>query len=138
VVDARRLQRPWEAQRRLEFAEEDRLLAERNAAAAIEGKPLEYFYRSLYCPEEGMFRVAPPDLGLGTRQTVRVVPRPALLGRALKAGVQSDGQSRLDAAAAAVAAAEPQESRPDGRGRRGERRRTQPCSRCVFVSFLKL
>jgi len=30
------------------------------------GKPLEYFYRHLYLPEQGMFKALPGDMELGT------------------------------------------------------------------------
>lgn len=38
------------------------------------GKPLEYFYRHLYLPEQGMFRALPDDLKLGTYREQPAAP----------------------------------------------------------------
>lgn len=40
-------------------------------AAAEKKSPVEYFYRSLYLPQQGMFCQLPKDLQLGQRLQVR-------------------------------------------------------------------
>ena len=64
-LKASRLERVWNLEQRRFYYEEDRARQERNAAAAAVNEPLEYIYRSLYLPEEGMFCLLPKDLDLG-------------------------------------------------------------------------
>ena len=71
AVAAKRLQRAWRGSDQAAVAAEDAALRARNAAAATAGRPLEYVYRSLYLPEQGMFCQLPTDLQLGIRLPVR-------------------------------------------------------------------
>ena len=68
---ARRLQRAWRGTDQMATAAEDEALRARNAEAAAAGGALEYIFRSLYLPEQGMFCQLPADLRLGTRLPVR-------------------------------------------------------------------
>ena len=68
---ARRLQRAWRGTDQAAAAAEDEALRARNAEAAAAGRALEYVFRSLYLPEQGMFCQLPADLQLGTRLPVR-------------------------------------------------------------------
>ena len=70
-LKAERLLRGWGLADRRSHMEEDAARRERNAAAAAASLPLEYVYRSLYLPEQGMFCELPEDLQLGTLLEVR-------------------------------------------------------------------
>jgi hypothetical protein len=50
---------------------------------------MEYFYRHLYLPQLGMFRVLPEDLGLGT--FVEPAAKPVALGYATDGGLIKGG-----------------------------------------------
>uniref|UniRef100_A0A383WCP9 Cytosine-specific methyltransferase n=1 Tax=Tetradesmus obliquus TaxID=3088 RepID=A0A383WCP9_TETOB len=64
------LRREFDHELRVGQFKQDEALRARNAAAKAEGRPLEYFYRHLYLPQQGMFRALPEeqDLQLGTYQ----------------------------------------------------------------------
>ena len=74
AVAARRLQRTWRGTDQVAAAAEDEALRTRNAEAAAAGRPLEYVFRSLYLPEQGMICQLPADLQLGMRLPVRGHP----------------------------------------------------------------
>ena len=65
-ITAKQLKRPWDASQRIEFFKQDAELRARNECAIRDGKEVEYFWRSLYLPEKGMFCEAPTQLSLGT------------------------------------------------------------------------
>ena len=67
-VDAQRLTRPWSLSERRQHLADDEALRQHNADAKEQKKPLRYFWRSLYLPQQGMFCQAPADLQLGTLQ----------------------------------------------------------------------
>ena len=71
AVAARRLQRAWRGTDQAAAAAADEALRGRNVEAAAAGRALEYVFRSLYLPEQGMFCQLPADLQLGTRLPVR-------------------------------------------------------------------
>ena len=71
-LKAERLLRGWGLQDRRSHMEADAARRERNAAAAAASLPLEYVYRSLYLPEQGMFCELPEDLQLSTVLEVRL------------------------------------------------------------------
>ena len=69
-VNATHMKRDWSLEKRKAYQTEDAARRERNAAATAEAKPLEYFYRTLYLPKQGMFCQLPADLQLGSLQEV--------------------------------------------------------------------
>jgi len=62
---ATRQVRSWGLADRRAHITADLARLERNATAAAASQPLEYFYRSLYLPEQGMFCQLPADFDLG-------------------------------------------------------------------------
>ncbi|KAF8055388.1 MET1B [Scenedesmus sp. PABB004] len=91
LAAASRLEREFDPDARGRQFVEDEALRKRNAAAKAAGKPLEYFYRHLYLPQQGMFAAAPADLGVG--QYREAPPEPVALGLLpgggfIKAGVE--------------------------------------------------
>jgi hypothetical protein len=57
--------RSWGLSDRRAYITADLARLERNATAAAASQPLEYIYRSLYLPEQGMFCQLPSDFDLG-------------------------------------------------------------------------
>ncbi|GMH33098.1 hypothetical protein BSKO_00932 [Bryopsis sp. KO-2023] len=66
VLKAGRLTEKWGPKHRREQLANYNTLREKNESAASDGSPIEYFYRSLYLPDKGMFCEAPADLGFNS------------------------------------------------------------------------
>ena len=69
---ANRQSRTWALAERRAHLQADLDRQQRNTAAAAASQPLEYFYRSLYLPEQGMFCQLPADFRLGHIAEVRI------------------------------------------------------------------
>lgn len=69
-LDAQRLQQPWTLTACSQTLADADKLQKHNAAAKEQGTSQQYFWRSLYLPEQGMFCQAPANMQLGTIQQV--------------------------------------------------------------------
>jgi len=65
LLTATKQERSWGLADRRAHIAADVARLDRNAGAAAASQPLEYFYRSLYLPEQGMFCQLPADFNLG-------------------------------------------------------------------------
>ncbi|KAF6265105.1 hypothetical protein COO60DRAFT_1470199 [Scenedesmus sp. NREL 46B-D3] len=74
--NVKQLRREFDPELRARQFQEDEALRARNAAAKAEGRPLEYFFRHLYLPEQGMFSALPEEkeLALGAYQQGPAAP----------------------------------------------------------------